>query len=261
MGKTYDVPLRKLLKDIPIAFLSLAFQRNFIPNQIRFLDVKLPKLFEREADLVFEYLGDIFHLEIQSVEDPKMPLRMLFYFALILENFGKVPHQVVLYVGEKPLKRMKEKLQLPNLDFRYKLVDLNAVDCSLLLKSSKPSDWILASLCRMEDERTTLREIIRKISMLPPEKRQTYLNMLLHLAGLRPKRLNILTKEVEKMPITIDLEKDFFYLKGMEKARKEAAIKLYKKLHLTIEEIAATLEIPVEKIKAWLKEEGLLKEK
>jgi len=260
MGKTYDIPLRKLLKDVPVNFLKLAFGKEFDGTRIRFLDVKLPKLFEREADLVFEYEGEIYHLEIQTKEDPKMGLRMLYYYALILENYGKVPHQVVLYVGDKPLKRMKEKLKFPNLDFRYKIVDLNEVDCSILLNSPEPSDWILASLCRMENELTTLREIIRRINYLPKREKQNYLSMLLHLAGLRPKRLNILSKEVENMSITIDLEKDPFYLKGVEKAQKDSVIRLYKKLHLSIEEIANALEIPLEKVKAWLKEEGLTSE-
>jgi len=83
--------------------------------------------------------------------------------------------------------------------------------------------------------------------------------MLLHLARLRPKRLNILSKEVKNMPITIDLEKDPFYLEGVERTKREDAINLYKKLHLSIEEIANALEIPLEKVRTWLQEEGLLK--
>jgi len=75
--------------------------------------------------LVFEYEWEIYHLEIQTKEDPKMDLRMLYYYALILENYGKVLHQVVLYVGDKPLRRMREELRFPSLDFRYKIVDLN----------------------------------------------------------------------------------------------------------------------------------------
>jgi len=263
MGKTYDIPLRKLLKDVPINFLKLAFGKAFDGTKIRFLDVKLPKLFEKEADLVFEYEREIYHLEIQTKEDTEMGLRMLYYYALILENYGKVPHQVVLYVGDKPLRKMKEELRelrFPNLDFRYKIVVLNEVDCSILLNSPEPSDWILATLCRMEDEYNTLREVIRRIDNLPQKEKQNYLNMLLHLARLRPKRLNILYKEVQKMPITIDLEKDPFYLKGVEQTKREDVINLYKELKLSIEEIAKVLKVPSEKVKEWLKEEGLISE-
>jgi len=61
------------------------------------------------------------------------------------------------------------------------------------------------------------------------------------------------------MPITIDLEKDPFYLEGVERAKREDAIRLYKKTKWTPEEIAEILNIPVEKVREWLKEEGIIK--
>ena len=140
MSKTYDIPLRRLIKDIPVHFLGLVFNQTFDPKEAKFLDVKLPKLFEREADLIVEHRGEIYHLELQSTDDPKMGLRMLYYHLLILENYGKIPHQAVVYVGEKPLKGMSPIVKTSTLRFEYKLIDLNKVDCSLLLNSPKPSD-------------------------------------------------------------------------------------------------------------------------
>jgi len=58
------------------------------------------------------------------------------------------------------------------------------------------------------------------------------------------------------MPITIDLEKDPFYLQ----AKREDAINLYKELNLPIEKIAKVLKVSPEKIEEWLRKEGLLKE-
>jgi hypothetical protein len=52
MGKTYDIPLRRLIKDIPQNFLRLVFGIEINPKEVKFLNVKLPKLFEREGDLV-----------------------------------------------------------------------------------------------------------------------------------------------------------------------------------------------------------------
>jgi len=95
---------------------------------------------------VFEHRGEIYHLEIQSTDDPKMALRMLHYYGLIVENYQKAPIQAVVYVGEKPLRRMVGKLTLPNLEFSYRVVDLNGVDCQRLLESKDPSDWILSVL-------------------------------------------------------------------------------------------------------------------
>ena len=70
------------------------------------MDAKLSKLFEREADLIIKTNGEIYHLDVQSFDNPKMGLRMPYYYLLILENYGKIPRQAVVYVGEKPLRRM-----------------------------------------------------------------------------------------------------------------------------------------------------------
>jgi len=238
--------------------LSLVFNRAFDPQGVRFLDVKLPKLFEREADLVVEYEGEIYHLELQSTDDSKMGLRTLYYHLLILDNYGKIPHQAVVYVGEKSLRKMSSIVKTNSLRFEYRLIDLNKVDCSLLLTSNEPSDWILSILCKMEKEDKTLKELLRKFLTLPRSKRDKYINLLLHIARLRPKRLNILHREVEKMPITIDIEKDPLFLKGvekgLEKAKKEDVINLYKELKLPPEQIAKILKVSVDKVRKWIKE-------
>ena len=66
------------------------------------------------------------------------------------------------------------------------------------------------------------------------------------------------------MPITIDLEKDPLFLEGMErgleKKAREDVINLYKATRWTPEKIAEILKVSPEKVKKWLKEEGLLKE-
>jgi hypothetical protein len=266
MGKTYDIPLRDLIKDIHVNFLRLVFGKKFNPREVKFLDVKLPKLFEREADLVLEYEGEIYHLEVQSTDDPKMVLRMLHYYALILENYEKEPFQAVVYVGEKPLRRMKTGIETDSLRFNYKLIDINQLDCSYLMNSSEPSDWVLAVLCRMDKEEKDLKNLLRRFLNLPKYKREKLINFLLHIAKLRPRRLNLLLKEVENMPITIDIEKDPLYLrglkegieKGLEKKAKQDVINLYKKLGLNPEQIGEILEISKEKVIKWLSEEGLI---
>lgn len=63
MVKTYDILLRKLFKDVPVNFLKLVFGKEFKTDEVKFLDVKLSKLFEREADLVFEYEGEIYRIQ------------------------------------------------------------------------------------------------------------------------------------------------------------------------------------------------------
>jgi predicted HTH domain antitoxin len=151
---------------------------------------------------------------------------------------------------------MAGKLSLPNLEFGYRVVNLNEVNCEALLTGEDPGDWILAVLCRIDNEEQTLKELLRKLLNLPAEKRQNAVSMLLHLARLRPKRLNFLKREVEKMSITIDLGKDPLYLQ----AKKEVAINLYKTTRWSIEKIAQIVKVSPQRVEQWLREEGLLKE-
>ena len=159
-----------------------------------------------------------------------MGLRMLYYHLLILENYGKIPHQAVVYAGEKPFRKVSPIVVTNSLKFEYRLIDLNKVNCSLLLNSNEPSDWVLSILCKMENENRTLKELLTKFLTLPQPKREKYLNYLLHIEGLRPKRLNLLRKEVERMPITV--EKHPLFLEGAEKTKREDVINLYKELNL-----------------------------
>jgi len=273
MSKTYDPSLKGLFKDPPVNLLKLVLGVEIGPQKVKFLDVKLPKLVEREADLLMEYEGQIYHIEFQSTDDPKMVLRMFYYHYLILEKHNKFPIQVVIYVGEKPLRRMKNKITNPFLYFVYKIVDLKEVDCKSLIESSQPSDWVIAVLCRMDNEIEQLRRILQKIASLPnPNQRRRYLEYLTNLLGLRKYRLNLLKEEVEKMPITFDVREHPLFKEGieegrkmglkegLEEAKKEDVINLYKELKLPIETIARVLKVELQKVEKWLKEANLLKD-
>ena len=102
-------------------------------------------------------------------------------------------------------------------------------------------------------------------------KKKELLSELLMVAGLRKKKiLNIVAKEVQSMPITIDLEEHPLLKeslerkfkegleKGLEKAKKEDAINLYRELKLSPEKIAKILNIPEETVIRFLKEEKLI---
>jgi DNA-binding transcriptional regulator YiaG len=162
---------------------------------------------------------------------------------------------------KKPLRRMQNGIEDQNLKFAYKLINLNLLDCSPLLESEEPTDWVLAVLCRMDKEERDLRELLRRFKNLPEPKREKYLRFLFHIARLRPKRLNLLLKEVKQMSITIEVEKDPLFLKGLEKGvektKKEDVIRLYKATQWNTKKIAEVLNVPEEKVKQWLREEGL----
>ena len=160
---------------------------------------------------------------------------------------------------------MENFLKIGNLEFSYKLINLSEeIPCEELLSSSNPNDWILSILCKTDDEEKLVKEVLRRIASLEDEgKKRELLSELLMIAGLRKKKiLNIVAKEVQSMPITIDLEEHPLYKegleKGLEKAKKEDVIKLYKKLNFSPKQIADILEIPEETVIRFLKEEKLI---
>src|SRR5580693_3969111 len=71
----------------------------------RWLNSELPKVRSRRADLLGETAqGRLVHVELQSTNDRRMAARMLEYSVAIKRAFGRFPEQLVLYVGEAPIR-------------------------------------------------------------------------------------------------------------------------------------------------------------
>ena len=80
---------------------------------LRWLDVELPKVQNLRLDLLGETAGgDLVHLELQSTNEAVIPLRMAECGLGVYRLFGKFPRQILLYVGESPL-RMPSELRGP----------------------------------------------------------------------------------------------------------------------------------------------------
>ncbi|MEO5360516.1 MAG: hypothetical protein H7843_08710 [Nitrospirota bacterium] len=216
MRQKYDITLKDLLKDIPKVFLKLitGYETG------RFIDVQFPDIQLREPDLAFEVEnGKIVHFEIQSRNDNTMLERMYLYSGFIFNQHGKLPVQIVLYVGSEPMN-MKNHIEGEGVNYSYKLIDIREIDCSQLLESDCPEDIVLAILCKTGDVDATIRTILDKLSVLPPKKREGYIRKLLYLSDLR--RLYPKVKlEVSKMPITIDVKDSDIFKEGKEEGIKE----------------------------------------
>src|SRR5437870_12378937 len=124
------------------------------------------------------------HLELQSGNDATMPLRMAEYCLSVFRAFGKLPRQVLLYVGEAPL-RMESELRGPDMWFRYRAIDTRDLDSDRLLESEEVGDNVIAILARLGDHRDTVRRIVERIAGLASAERETALGQLLILAQLR----------------------------------------------------------------------------
>jgi len=109
----YDVALKVLLQSQAARTIS-ALTGTAIA---KWLDVELPKVQNLRLDLLGETVDDeLVHLELQSGNDSAMPLRMAEYCLGVFRLFGRFPQQVLLYVGEEPL-RMATELRGGGLDF------------------------------------------------------------------------------------------------------------------------------------------------
>ncbi len=252
------------------------------------LSLNLPKFVEKRPDILFEYKNAIYHIEFQT-QDEFMLDRMLIYLSLIYSTFKKIPVQVVIYLGERDLKKMKNVLKAEGINYNYKIVALKDIDGKELLKSENIEDWIIAILCKIENKKKILEKIIDRLKKLPLEKRIKYIESLLILSNLR-KETKKYFEELGgiKMPLAIDPLEISYIRKWAEEAAKRLAEKLaeekatklaeekakelaekkvrekmknlvinmYKK-GMDIDSISELTDIPKKTIKLWLKKEGL----
>jgi hypothetical protein len=107
----------------------------------------------RRADLLGETSdGALVHIELQSTNQAHMARRMLEYSLAIHRNFRRSPKQIVLYVGDAPL-RMKGSLAGPGLSFQCRVMDIREVDGERFLASECLEENVLAVLMRLGNER------------------------------------------------------------------------------------------------------------
>src|ERR1700735_5567838 len=120
----YDIALKSVLRR-----LSGSTLRELTGFTVaRWHNTELPEVQNRRLDMLGETGdGTLVHIELQSTNQGGMALRMLEYAAAIHRQFGRFPQQVVLYVGEAPL-RMKNRIAGPHLEFVCRMVDIRSLD-------------------------------------------------------------------------------------------------------------------------------------
>ncbi len=225
----YDVTMKILLQRSAGATL-----RELTGTAVaKWLDVELPKVQNLRLDLLGETVdGGLVHVELQSTNDPAMPLRMAEYCLGVFRLLGRFPRQIVLYVGEAPA-RMDCELRAPGVLFRYRLIDICTLNGERLLESEEVGDNIIAILARLRDHGSAVRRIMQRIARLPAAEREVALAQLLILAGLR-RLAQTVAVEAKKMPIQIDLlENDFLgpiILKNRQEGRQEGELTILRRL-------------------------------
>jgi hypothetical protein len=132
-----------------------------------------------------------------------MAFRMLDYLVAIELKCMRLPRQLVLYVGEAPM-RMKNRIAAGGLSFEVKMVDIRELDGKDLLESDSLDDNILSILARQPDGRRAVRSILEKIAASGPANRAQALQELTLLAGLRSLG-GFIKEESQNMPILTDI--------------------------------------------------------
>ncbi len=254
----YDRTLRELFQTVPKTLIKL-----LVGKEIKeVLETSFPKVEERRVDLLTRLEDDtLFHLEIQSINDPLMPKRMLKYASLIYESYNEFPNQMVLYVGDRNIK-IPSKIKEKNLRYNYEVKDIREFDCSILIESDDIADNIIAVLCNIKNIDRFFSRLREKLLRLDNQKREDYLRKLFYLLRLRPE-ISELYRQKEKeelaMPFIIEKERDPLYKdgleagmeKGIEKGKKEQMIAIAKSLLdlLDDETIAKRVGLALEEVK------------
>src|SRR5207248_1109177 len=97
----YDVALKLLLR----GSAKLAMRELTGVAVEKWVDAELPKIQNLRLDLLGETnVGSLIHLELQSTNEAIISLRMAEYSLGIYRLLRKFPRQVLLYVGEEPLR-------------------------------------------------------------------------------------------------------------------------------------------------------------
>jgi hypothetical protein len=197
----YDAVLKSLLQD---SRNSSIFEQITGLKPGRSLNVEFPEVQQTRVDLLVETAGpdrSLINLELQSANDPLLPLRMAEYALRVYRSYQRFPRQYVLYVGEPEL-RMNSELAGSDFLCRFTIKDIRLLDEEALLESPFASDLIIAILLRHRDRRETIRRILSRIATRGVRD-SAYANLLI-LAGLR-KLAGTIRTEVERMPILNDI--------------------------------------------------------
>ena len=218
----YDTTLKEILQALPQILLRLLVGQE----GAELLTVELPTVKKRLPDLVVRLEdGSIFHLEVQSTAEA-MEWRMLEYYAMIRGLYPNVPlRQMVLHVGPE-CSRSSSNIEESSLQFSYTVKNIQDIDCRFMLNSPLLEENLLAVLCRLEDDRRIIREILSRIAVLPAKGRADALEKLVILAGLRKLETQV-KKEVEKMVISVDVMENAFLRDIFGKGRQEGGVALF----------------------------------
>jgi len=221
-----DITSKRILKN-----LIRSFARRLLglgAAEIELLETQSQRVEDRRADLVAKIRPPngpayILHIESQNGNEAVMPYRMVRYLSdILLENPGAAVRQYLIYIGREPLS-MADGFDQPDFSYRYRVIDLHAVDCGVLLGEDSPDAWVLAILCDFGERlpREVVHDILTRLQRHfaeHPARLREYVEMLDVLADNRDLNLDVYE---EMSMLSVNVERLASYRIGMERGREE----------------------------------------
>ncbi len=143
MAKPIDDAFKELIQSSSLAFIQNQLGEKF--DSIEPSATELVKVV-READFVYKItqkkVEKILHLEVQTAHDPDMHARMLLYVGLLFKKHYLPIKQMVLYLGESPMKvsnikPMVDNIQMEYFQYKYKLINIVDTNYSVFLRKKE----------------------------------------------------------------------------------------------------------------------------
>lgn len=254
-----DIISKRILKNLVRSFATGLL--GFSVAKVELLETQSQRVEDRRADLVAKVRlpdGEVFilHIESQTGNETAMPVRMLRYLTDILLDFSGLPvRQYLVYIGRERLT-MADGLDMPDFSYRYRVIDLHAVDCEAFLREDSPDAWVLAILCDFgpRSSRAVVHDILVRLQRHfaeHPARLREYVEMLEILADNRDLDLDIYE---EMNMLDVNIERLASYRIGMERGEHKQSVTIAENLlalgGLTLAQIAATTGLTVAEVEA-----------
>lgn len=145
-----DIISKRILKILVRDFARYLFGLPVV--KVALLETQTQRVEERRSDLLAKVkLADgesfLLHIEIQNGNDTHMPGRMMRYLSdIILDHPGHIVRQYLVYIGKDPMT-LRNGVDMPDVRYRYRLIDMHTIDCEEFLRQDAPDAWVLAVLC------------------------------------------------------------------------------------------------------------------
>jgi hypothetical protein len=151
----YDVTLKSLISEAGAEVLDYLAGTGRVKA---WLNVELPRVRNPRVDLLAELeSGGLFHVELQSSND-MTPQRMLEYATSIWRQKGVFPRQLLLYVGNEPLRIANDiRAADGDLHYRFTAIDIRDLDGDAMIESQSMALNILSILAGSQDPTRVIR--------------------------------------------------------------------------------------------------------